>query len=270
MIIFNESKFAKFCEDARTLEHAFVYMMSKGLELQEEGNTLLGNDKLLSLRPSSELLDKLKSGELSKDRFKKAYFKELSSNESRFIIYTIVRSLNEKKYLPIFVCSDEEWELGFIKVFAKFMKKKFGLKLVDTKAYGKEIKALWKAAKKENKKGKVKKAFKKAVKDYIKDQVQCSFKGIEEIEEMEKEFSIDRIVILLNQTDDDSDEISKKTIIKSIETFADFNKKAKKLIKAAVSELAISKKSDRWSRKDAVNLAVQVYNAIHSDKPAKK
>jgi len=267
MLFLNETKFASFCgENGRTLTNAFIYVLSKSLDLEETGDTLVGNEKLLTLRPSDELLKKYANNECSKSGFRKAYIEELSTQENRFILYTIVRSFNEKKYLPVFVCSDEDWELGFMKILAKYFVKKFGMKAVDRKAYQKEIKSLWKDAKRGNKKNKAaRKDFKRIIRSYIKDQVQLSFEGLERLEKMEKEFSIYRMVILLNQSGDEAGEIKKKKIVEAIELFGTYKKKSKKIIKRCVDELGVSKKSDRWSRKDAINMVIKIYNTLNPD-----
>lgn len=257
MLIFNESKFGNFNgDDGRAFVNAFVYLLSDNLELQESGNMLVGTQKLLELRPSKDLLERYKKCEIKKGEFKKAYFKELKQEEQEFLLYTIVRSITEKHYIPMFITSDEDWETGFPQILAKFIKKRFGLKLLNAKKYSKELKALYKEAKAEHGKGKARrKAYKKMVRSFIKDNVQLSMDGLERLEKMEKKFALTRIIILLNQSDDAADEISKKAIIKAINLYASSNKSTAKHVKRAVKELGISKKSDRWSRRDAIMLA---------------
>lgn len=267
MLFLNEGKFASISsESGRVFTNAFVYILSESLELKGDGGILEGNEKLLTLRPSDELMGRFTSGDISKSKFRKLYFEELSSQENQFLLYTIVRSFQERKYLPVFICSDEDWETGFMKMLGKYMTKKFGMKPIDRKEYAKEIKAAWKDAKKGNKKKKaVRKEFKRSVRSIIKDHVQLSIEGLEKLQDMEKKFSIHRIVILLNQAGNEEDQISRKSIVKAIELFSSRNKKSRKLVKACIEELGISKKSDRWGRKDAINMVIKLYNSLNPD-----
>jgi uncharacterized protein YeaO (DUF488 family) len=263
MITISESSFGKLAEKhGRALANSFLYLLSKNLKVTSDDDSVIQHQSLTTLAPSADLVARFVNGDINKKKFRKLYKKELKSDDNRFLIYTIVRSINEQHYMPFFIVNDDDYELGFLKVFADYIKDEFGLTTVKPKKYAAEVEQLWKDAKKEfSKKKKREKAFKKAVKSAVKDNVQVSFDGVKKLEKLDKEFSIHRIALLLNVSDD-SDEVSKKTIITAIKAFADFNKKSAKLLKRTIDALDVSKKSDRWSRKDAVNIAMTIYKSI--------
>lgn len=269
MIIVNQSKFDQFNEnDGRALENTYMFIVSRKLTSpQVEGSeeAANNNDVVMSLCPSQELLAQLESGEIGKKKFKKAYKKELKSHESRFFIYTIVRSIKEKHIIPIFVCSDDEWDLGYLKVFAGILNDQFGLETLKIKDYLKAVKGLWKEVKNETKKeGKRRKLFREKLEDYAKDNAAISFDGLKNYEKLEQEFAVDRVALLIGQSDDPTAEIKTKEALKALAMYEQHSKKAAKRVKKAINELNLSKKRDRWGRKDAINVILQVYNLIHA------
>jgi len=267
MISLAKSQFEEFNVNDKVLENSYVYLISRDLKIDTDENTsVVNNDGLRSLCPSEELYKQFKSGAINKKSFKRSYIKQLKTYENKFLIYTIIRAFNEKQFLPIFVCSDEEWETGYLKILTKYINKNFGLSLLKAKKYNKIVKGLWKKSKKAKGKDKRRnKAFRKLLVDYIKDATQLSIEGLELLERLERKFAIDRIAILINQSNDPMEEVSKKSIIKSIEMFAETDKKAAKLVKSAIKELDISRKSSRWSKEKAIRLALCVYKNLHKD-----
>jgi hypothetical protein len=258
MLVLNQSKFNKILEKGdKALVNAYVYILSHNMD-NEDG---IGNDNFVSLFPTKEQIEAVVTGDISKKSFLKDYAKSLNSYQNKFLLYTIARSFNEKKYMPIFVCTNEEFELGYMKVLKKFLKKEFGMKAVDVKQYLKAIKTVYKEVKKV-KKSKREKAMIKGMRDFVKDNCQINIKGLEKLEDADQKFAIDRVAMLINQSDDVMEDVNKKAITESINAFAK-TKKGKKLIKKHVHELDLSKKQDRWSKKDMINLVLAIYNDIH-------
>jgi hypothetical protein len=258
MLIINQSKFDKILEKGdKALANAYVYILSNSMENDDN----VGNDGFVSLFPTKEQIEAVVSGDVSKKAFLKAYKKSLKSYQNRFLLYTIVRSSNEKKFLPIFVTTDAEWELGFMKVLGKFLKKEYGMKATDVKSYLKAVKIVSKEVK-GVKKSKREKALIKGLRDFVKDTCQINIKGLEKLEKADQEFAIDRVALLINQSDNVMDDVEKKAIIKSIEAFSK-SKKGEKLVKRHAKELDLGKKRDRWSKKDMVNLVLAIYHDIH-------
>jgi hypothetical protein len=266
MLVLSQGKFDDLVEkNERVLANAYVYTLSSKLQLKDGDGENIGDNKLLlTLVPSDELVKSLISGDISKRQFKKDYKKSLKSYQNQFLLYMIARSFNEKKYLPIFVTSEEEAELGFTKIFAAVLKDKFGMKQIKPKEYMKAVKDASKEAKKAKKKKRAK-VLERFLKDVIKDNLQMSLDGLEELKKLEQKFAIDRVAILINQSNDPMEEISKKDVAKALDLFAQGGKKAKKLVKEAVKELGLSKKPDRWGKKDIIKLVLAIYDEIHSD-----
>lgn len=258
MLVLNQSGLNKIMEKGqRALANAYVYVLSHEVEL--EG----GNDNFVSLFPSKEEIEAVVNGDIDKKTFLKEYKKSLKSYQNKFLLYTIARSFNEKKYMPIFVCSDAEYELGYMKVLEKVLKKSYGMKAIKVKDYLKAVKIVSKEIKKNKiKKSKRDKAMEKGLRDFVKDNCQINIKGLEKLEAADQEFAIDRVALLINQSDNAMEEIGKKAIAQSIESFGK-TKKGKKLIKTYIDELDLSKKRDRWSKKDMINLVLAIYNDIH-------
>jgi hypothetical protein len=258
MLVLNQSQFNKVLEKGeKALLNAYVYILSHDVE-NEDG---VGNDNFVSLFPSKEQVEAVVSGDLDKKTFLKQYKKSLKSYQNRFLLYTIARSFNEKKYMPIFVSSDAEYELGYMKVLSKFLQKEFGMKQVKVKEWLKAVKVVTKEAK-GVKKNKREKAMAKGLRDFVKDTSQISLKGLEKLEAADQEFAIDRIALVINQSEDVMDEIKKQAIADSIDAFSK-TKKGKKLVKKHAEELDLSKKRERWSKKDMINLVLAIYNDIH-------
>lgn len=262
MLLLNETQFAKLSEgNPLALENTYIYLLSRALQLGDEDST--GNS-VAALMPSEDLLSSFANKNINKKKFKKEYFKEIKTYENMFMIYTIVRSIKEKSYLPVFVCSDDEFDTGYMKVFAEFLNKEFGLQAIKLKKYVKSIKEMWKDTKSLKKKKKRRKAFLQDLKSTAKKVVSISKEGLSTLDKLDKQYAIDRIAILINQSDDVMTDVPKKSIVKSITTYAELNKKAAKKVKEGIKELDLSKKSERWSKKDAVSLALNIYNQIHN------
>jgi len=265
MIIVNESSFTKLSDDSKSLRNSFIYILSPQLTLQKDGDDeeeIRSNDKLSYLRPSQELLDKLASGEINKKKFKKAYIKQLKEPENEFYIYTIIRSLNEDRYMPIFVVNDEDWDIGFVKVLANYLEERFGIKQLKVKGYLSEVKQAWKTAKKTSSKGKKReKEFNAQIKGYLRDNVNLSFEGIKALEELDKKYAIHRMAVKINNSK--PGDIKRKDIAKGIKLYQEYSKKSAKRVKRAIDALGISKKPDRWSKDDGVGLVAYLYEDIH-------
>ena len=263
MIILNEEQFGKFTSNSRVLENSYVYLISRDLKpIDGEDGKLLGNDSLATLCPSEALYGQLIDGSINNKTFAKKYIKELKSYENKFLMYTIMRAFNEKQFLPIFICSDAEWETKYLKIFASYITKVFGIKPIKASKYRKTVSAIYKKTKKVNKRRK--KVFRKMLVDYIRDNAQLSMDGIELLESLDKAFAIDRIAILINQSDITDKSISKKSVIKAIQLYASCNKKSAKLVKSVMKKLKVSKKINRWSGQIAYEVALTIYSEIHS------
>jgi len=262
MLFVNETQFAKIMEKGdKALANAYVYVLSNDSRLGE------GDNNFKSLVPPSEKIKAVVNGDLSQDQFLDDYKESLKTYENSFILYSIARAFNERKFMPIFVCTDEEYELGYMKVLRKYLSKKYGMKAIKPKQYLKAIKVVSKEVKQLKKEGvkrsKREKAFIKGMRDFVRDVCQINLKGLEKLEKADQKFAIDRIVMLINNADDPMEEISKKSVIAAINSFAQ-SKKGKKMVKRHVKEIGISKKQDRWSRKDAIALVMSIYNEIHN------
>jgi len=260
MLVINQSQFAKIMEKGeKALANAYVYVLSNELNLED----VSGDNNFTTLFPPQDQINAVVTGDASKKDFLKEYKASLKTYQNEFLLYTIARSFNEKKYMPIFVCTDEEFELGYMQVFAKHMKKKFGMKTIKVKQYLKAVKIVSKEIKgKKVKKSKRGKAMVKGLRDFVKDTCQINIKGLEKLEAADQKFAIDRIALLINQSEDVMEDVKKEAIVKSIDAFSK-GKKGKKLVKKHASELDLSKKRDRWSKKDMIRLVLAIYNDIH-------
>lgn len=259
MLIMNASKFNSFAEKNEDIVAAsLVTVLTNNSNLQDE---LQDANFAPTLAPDPDLVASFVSGDISRKQFKKIYTQYLKAYENQFLIYTIARAFNKKKYLPIFVTSDAEAETGFLDILAGHIKKKYGMKLMKVKKLRSEAKGIRKSLKKE-KKSKRHKMFMKAMRDIVRDSCQLSLEGLEYLEKQESKFAIDRVMIFFKQSGA-SDEISRKEMEQAVTRFADSSKHAKKMIKYYVKELGMSKKPDYWSRKQLVNLISSVYDEIH-------
>ena len=261
MLFLSQSQFEKLIEKGgkKALANAYVIVLShENITIDDEE---LGSNEFVTLVPAKESIEAVVNGDLDKKEFLKEYKKSLRTYQNRFLAYTIARSFNESKYLPIFVCSDSEFELGYIKVLKKYLEKSFGMKSIKLKQYLKAVKTVSKEVK-GLKKSKRNKAFIKGMRNFVKDTCQISLEGLEKLEKEDRKFAIDRIVLLINQSEDPMETVSKKAVIQSISAFAE-TKKGKKLVKRNIKLLDLSKKSDRWSRSEAFRLAQAIYNELH-------
>lgn len=267
MIIVNESKFNKLAEDgSRALENTFVYLMSPELKLtikDDDGDeVVVGNDTLSALRPSAELLATVTGDDVSKKakkNFAKKYRKELKEGEKEFFVYTIIRGLNEGKYIPVLVVTDEEWETGFLQALADYFEGKFGIKQIKLKEYLSSVKDNWKSTKGESKRNK---KFKSYMQDYAKENVSLSFDGAKELENLEGKHAITRIVLYISQCED-MNEVSKKSVMKAIELYERHSEKAAKRVKKAIKASEVSKKRERWGKPDMIKVAHKIYDMIN-------
>jgi hypothetical protein len=266
MIIVNESKFEKLAADgSRPLENTFVYLMSPELKLtMKDGDdeVVIGNDTLSALRPSAELLATVTGDNVSKKakkKFAKAYAKELKQSEKEFFVYTIIRGLNEGTYIPVLVVSDEEWKTGFLQALAEYFKDTFGVKRIKLGDYLKSVKDNWKSTKGESKRNK---KFKSYMQDYAKENVSLSFDGVKALDKLEGKHAITRIVLYIGQCDD-LNEVKKGSVVKAIGLYENHSEKAAKRVKKAIAAADVSKKRDRWSKEDAINVAHKVYDMIN-------
>lgn len=259
MLFLSQSRFEQLLKKGGNKALANAYVISLSHENMQIGDDEVGDSNFRSLIPSKDDMEAVINGDMDKRTFLRNYKDSLKSYQNRFLTYTIARSFNERRYLPIFVCSDTEYELGFMKVLKKFLEKSYRMRTIKLKQYLKAIKIVSKDTKKSKKR---KKAFIKGMRDFVKDTCQIDIKGLEKLELADRKFAIDRIALLINQSEDPMSEISKKAVLQSINSFAQ-TKKGKKLIKRHVKTLGISKKSERWSKKDAFNLVLSIYNDIH-------
>src|SRR5690606_4905119 len=109
------------------------------------------------------------------------------------------------------------------------------------------------------------KAFRAEMKDFTKDNVSISFEGLDRLEKLDRKYAIDRIAILLGHSEDAMNEVSKKAIIRAIQSYSDWNKKASKRVKRAIKSTNVSKKTDRWSKRDAIEIVINIYNENHAN-----
>ncbi|MER2064125.1 MAG: hypothetical protein ABS873_05695 [Alkalibacterium sp.] len=266
MITLSTKEFKKFAKSVKGLEKTDVYVVSISEDVFTDVSDIIGRELSAGVAQVviPDNIGEVLSGELSKKQFKKSYKKYLKGDQVRFIMYTIARAVRENHNVPIFVTSEDELKTGFLDILADKFESQLGLKRTKIKAWKSVLNEAWDEAKssapKKSKRGKV---YSKLVKEAAEDFTE--FEDSDKFEELDAEFTIQRLAIFLGQ----GGERGRKKLISDIKNWADSSKKRKKILKETVKELAdtndLSKKEDRWSTKDVHLVISALYNELYPE-----
>jgi len=181
--------------------------------VSKKGPTIDGATNMDILLPTDDLYIGRKEGTVGKKKFEKKYSKYLHKKNTyvEWAIYSIGRALASKPGNICFVCTDEEYELGYLRILGETIAEMFG---VDFETGYKEAKELIDNelevyTKKErkafemddddedmsDKKAKMKKYVTKEISKSLRGSM--SVEGSELMEEMSTRFAIDQLALKL-------------------------------------------------------------------------
>lgn len=236
------------------------------------------------LGPTSKLKNQFHSGDVSKSDLQKKYRKFLKNSKLvETFVFNIGVSMEKPTRGICFICSDEEWEMGYIQIFAKHLNKTFGVKFIKVsklkdiyKEFNKEVKSL----PKKKRKGKAaKKKLKSIVKNTLSKYMEFSSDGEETMDKLRRRFAVDHVMISalaekfydgdgnkIKVIKDNLGKMKKKSFVKAIMTSADEDKKYKKIIKSVLDSHNVKfkeKKLEKLSKQQILYLCGDICSKLN-------
>lgn len=231
------------------------------------------------LYPPAELA--IKADNMGKKKFAKKYKEFLKSEAAQVEIFNLVLAIKSAKKGFLFVCSDDEWDLGYLQCMAEYMMKTFGYTFIGIKDAAKEIKkALSSLSKKEKKnEKKYNKFVKEMQKGFRSEYMKTNGSGDEVISELRKKFAVDYVVFSAIQSGfaimDGNDikvaddkhlrDMKTSSFVSAIEASSESCKKYKKIIREVLKshDLKLNKKSlKKQGKAEMLYLTVEILAEI--------
>lgn len=274
------------------VNNAFFRVISvSAKETQPEGTWNM--DILL---PPADLFLSRKNGEIGKKKFEKKYKKFLSAKNTivENTIFSIGNSLKKKNSI-CFTCSDDEFDIGYLKILTEYISEVFGVEVVSLKDANEHIKYAFDSlelTKKEKKLVKMedekeieelsdkKKAFRDKLIRKIDKEVSSdlSYEGDTYLSELDKKYAVDQVALKIVSEgiakltksgefkDIDASKLGKSSpLVQAILTTYESDKTLKGIIKEVVEshDLKVKeKKLKKLDKNSIIGLIGEIYTKL--------
>jgi hypothetical protein len=268
-----------------SLELGFFNVVSVSETLTADKDNEIKIMPLTELLPPAELMKEIKAGDISEKKFDKKYAEFLKTDAAEYALFTVGLALKDSAKDFCFICSDKEWEYGYLQTLGETISELFGIKVSDVKKTSKAIKKSMDAIPKKVKKDE--KKFKKELKTIskeLKSSNKFSSNGEENMDFFRRKYALDQVIssvaahgmISFNENNElmvNKKEVEKKmkssSFIKAIFAVYESDKTYKKVIKKVLSSHDIKldeKKLKKLSNEELIHLAAECVTGLQASR----